>query len=459
MRTTSRQRLFVTLFAGVAVLWPALLWAHARLTRSEPGAKAELAVVPSVIRLWFSEAPESALSTITLTDSAGAVVAVGPVASDSSRLGIRAPITAPLMPGRYTVAWRVAGRDGHPITGSYTFVVLASAAPQPSVAPDADSLRRASTPPVEADDAGPSGESAAYVATRFATFVALLALVGVVVFKLGVVDRIPGLGTKARLEGTRGLARLAGGAACVLMLAAAARLQLQQELLTDPSHLVHLQTLAANTEWGRAWILQVACALIVAVAAWIGRRGNSGPWAVAALACVVLAFTPGLGGHAAASPNARGLSIVADGLHVLGAAGWLGGLACLLLIGLPAAAHATEGRWQTVAAMVTAFSPVALICAGLVLLTGVLTAWLRLGAIAPLWTSGYGRVLLVKVALLVGVAGTGAYNWLRVKPALGTPEATARLRKSATVELAVGLAVIVVTAVLVALPTPIDPSP
>jgi putative copper resistance protein D len=236
-------------------------------------------------------------------------------------------------------------------------------------------------------------------------------------------------------------------------------LQLQQEILAEPSHLVHLQMLAASTEWGRAWLLQVACAVILAVAAWIGRRGANGPWAIAALAALGLAFSPGLGGHAAASTNARGLSIVADGLHVLGAAGWLGSLACLVIVGLPAAVHATEGRWQAVAAMVNAFSPIALGCAALVLLTGIVTAWLRLGAISPLWTSGYGRVLLVKVALLVGVAGTGAYNWLRVKPALGTLEATGRLRKSATVELAVGLAIIAVTAVLVALPTPIDPSP
>jgi putative copper export protein len=105
--------------------------------------------------------------------------------------------------------------------------------------------------------------------------------------------------------------------------------------------------------------------------------------------------------------------------------------------------------------MVGAFSPVALTCAAIVLLTGVVSAWLRLGAISPLWTSGYGRMLLLKVALLVGVAGTGAYNWLRVKPALGTPDATSRLRRSATVELAVGIAVIAVTAILVALPTPI----
>ena len=82
--------------------------------------------------------------------------------------------------------------------------------------------------------------------------------------------------------------------------------------------------------------------------------------------------------------------------------------------------------------------------------------WLRLGGLTPLWTSNYGRVLLIKVSLLLGVAATGAYNWLRVKPALGTSESTARLKKSATVELVLGTVVIAATAILVALPAPID---
>ena len=148
--------------------------------------------------------------------------------------------------------------------------------------------------------------------------------------------------------------------------------------------------------------------------------------------------------------------MLADGLHVLGAAGWLGTLACLIVIGLPTAAAARDGRWEAVASMVNAFSPLALACAGLVLLTGVASAWLRLGALAPLWTSDYGRTLLLKLGLLIGVVGTATYNWLRVKPALGSPESTARLKRSATVELAVGVAVIAVTAVLVALPPPLD---
>ena len=85
MRISKTKRVALVAGAAVAVLWPALLWAHAHLTRSEPVAKSAGAIVPSVIRLWFSEAPEVALSTITLKDSAGDAIPLGPVTGDSSK--------------------------------------------------------------------------------------------------------------------------------------------------------------------------------------------------------------------------------------------------------------------------------------------------------------------------------------------------------------------------------------
>ena len=77
-------------------------------------------------------------------------------------------------------------------------------------------------------------------------------------------------------------------------------------------------------------------------------------------------------------------------------------------------------------------------------------------SVSALWQSEYGRTLLLKLGILSVVAGTGAYNWLRVKPALGSIEGAVRIRRSATLELAVGVLVLVVTAVLVATPTPMD---
>jgi putative copper export protein len=84
----------------------------------------------------------------------------------------------------------------------------------------------------------------------------------------------------------------------------------------------------------------------------------------------------------------------------------------------------------------------------------VISAWLHLGHIAALWTSPYGRTLLLKVGIFSAVAVVGAYNFLRVRPALGARPGAERLRRSGTIELLLALAVLVVTAVLVAVPPP-----
>jgi copper transport protein len=110
------------------------------------------------------------------------------------------------------------------------------------------------------------------------------------------------------------------------------------------------------------------------------------------------------------------------------------------------------------AGLVRAFSPTALAFAGVVVATGLLASWLHLGSFAALWQSVYGRILLLKLALLVVVFGAGAYNWLRVRPALGAPPAAARLRRSAAVELATAAAVLAVTAALVSTPPPAEPA-
>jgi putative copper export protein len=171
---------------------------------------------------------------------------------------------------------------------------------------------------------------------------------------------------------------------------------------------------------------------------------------------VALAMSAALGGHAGASADLRWLAVSDDALHIVGASGWLGSLFWLAVVGLAVTNRSDERRASRVATLVRAFSPVALGCAALVVSTGVVSAWLRLGSLPALWTTSYGQVLLVKIALLIGVIGTGFFNWRVVQPSLGSDVATARLHRSATVELGIGALIILATAVLVALPTPVD---
>jgi putative copper export protein len=115
-----------------------------------------------------------------------------------------------------------------------------------------------------------------------------------------------------------------------------------------------------------------------------------------------------------------------------------------------------ELRGPVTAEMVNGFSPLALTCGPLLVLTGVITALLHLRPFSALWSTAYGYALLVKLGLVAVVFALGAWNWRRQRPHLGSAEAGERIRRSSIMELTVATLVLVVTAVLVSLPAPGD---
>jgi methionine-rich copper-binding protein CopC len=100
---------------------------HLHLERSEPAANDTVASAPAAVRLWFSEQPELAVTTIRLSATGGSAIALAPLTRDT---GAAAPVVAPLRahpaPGAYTVWWRSTARDGHVSTGQFQFVIAAS---------------------------------------------------------------------------------------------------------------------------------------------------------------------------------------------------------------------------------------------------------------------------------------------------------------------------------------------
>jgi putative copper export protein len=204
-------------------------------------------------------------------------------------------------------------------------------------------------------------------------------------------------------------------------------------------------------------MLQAIATLAFVMGMMIARapHGRAAGWMGAAGSVVLLAAVPSFSGHAAGVEGLTALAIVADALHVLAAGVWMGSLLMVLAIGLPATLVMERQASGAVAQMVRAFSPMALIAGAVLGATGVVSSLLHVGAVGDLWGTGYGRALLLKVALLGGVAALGFYNWRKVLPRLGADDAgTRRLQRSARAELAVAAAVLLVTAVLVALPTP-----
>ena len=148
-------------------------------------------------------------------------------------------------------------------------------------------------------------------------------------------------------------------------------------------------------------------------------------------------------------------------VHELAGGMWIGTLFVLVTAGLSAVLRselASDRRGAVAASLVNAFSPLALSSAFVLAVFGVITAWRHLHRLEALWTTPYGYALIAKLGLVLGVVALGAWNWRRQRPRLGGEDAALSLRGSARAELAVAALVLVITSVLVSLPSPRESS-
>ena len=470
---------FTTALFAACLLAPSTASAHGNLKRSEPAAGAVIAQLPPLLRLDFTEAPELAFTRVTLIGPNQDTVALSALryAADSRR-SVIADVRGAGTAGTYTVVWRMAGADGHPMQGRFSFTVQSPgggasnrSVPMPpggEAAGHVTAPGQAAPPAAHHPAAAESGEasfdasSPFYVVVRWAQFIGLLIIFGAIAFSVFVLGRL------SRTERSREYtirwtrhraARGATVATTLVGVAALLRLWAQTYAMHGDRALDFSLVGAAltHTIWGWAWFAQVVGVLIAGVGFVQAQLGVTRGWRIAMVGAVMLAFTPALSGHAVSSPSFTRLAVAVDAVHVMAAGGWLGSLFFVVSAGIPEALRLEDGaRGRAVADLVNAFSPTALVFAGITALTGAFTAWLHLGSLSAIWQSEYGQRLLLKLAILSVVAGTGAYNWLRVRPRLGSQRGATRVRRSASVELAVGVLVLLATAVLVATPTAVD---
>lgn len=257
----------------------------------------------------------------------------------------------------------------------------------------------------------------------------------------------------ARAQALHRLELLTFGATFFLLIAAWAALRHQALDLVDEGETLGAAQyrLALASSWAAGWKAQVAAAMLAMIAWLPGRRHPVYGARLAPLAALVVAATYPLTGHFNALKVGALTGVLLGATHLLGAGLWLGTLSMLVLVGWSGDA---AGRGPRVARLIIRFSPLALTGAAIVALTGLLTGWQTVGSLRALIDSAYGRVLLIKLSFLIGVAGTGAFNWRVVQPKLAAGAGEGLLRRSAYIELAMGIGLIVATAVLVALPAP-----
>jgi methionine-rich copper-binding protein CopC len=115
---------------GSMLLAATLAQAHTNLESSVPADNSKLAA-PAAIELHFSEAAR--VTALTLQQGTAAAKPLKPLPAKAAQ-HVSVPVTG-LTAGEYTVNWRVAGEDGHVMSGKFSFTVdvSAPAAAKPSI--------------------------------------------------------------------------------------------------------------------------------------------------------------------------------------------------------------------------------------------------------------------------------------------------------------------------------------
>ena len=209
----------------------------------------------------------------------------------------------------------------------------------------------------------------------------------------------------------------------------------------------HTSIVGALTRSG-ATMVEVLCIALIVVGLTLALAHVRTGWALAAGGVVVGPLTNLFYGEWFKAVNP---------IHRLAGGLWIGTLFILLMAGLTTVLHSDLPpirRGALAANMVHRFSPLALTAFAILAASGLITAWRHLKRLDALWTTEYGWTLIAKLCVVLVVISLGAWNWRRQRPLLGTESATGILRRSATLEVTAATIVLVITSVLVSLPSP-----
>jgi copper transport protein len=406
--------------AVVALVAPASAWAHATLLQTRPAFAQRVERSPGSVLLRFDQSVEALPNAITVYTSKGRVVS-GLTRSSSDKRIVTVPVQR-LARGGYTVRWRVTSADSHTVSGVFTFGV------------------RHRAPPAT-DAFGASGPTTTEHIVRWLYFLALALVAGGLGFRLLIVPGplppraerrfywIAGVGVVGVIE--------VGIAAFLLRAEDALQLPFGYFLYGDLSPLAKLR-------FGVAFMaMTLGFALVSALLflAWLtDRRVLLWP---AFLVAVGFASGLSLSGHSAVDAGSSWLSELADWLHLSAAALWVGGLIQLAFVIWPLAPELRRTAFLR-------FSRLATVLIAVLLSAGIYLGVLRLPRLSDLWTAGYGQVLLVKLGLVSLALLWGAVHHFIVRPALERGEPLfAGLPRSLMGESAVGIAILLVAAILV----------
>lgn len=440
---------------ALATATPAVAGAHATVVASVPADEARLASSPSQVTVTFDE-------TISLGADAAQVISADGRRADDGRVHLAAGgrtlvigVRPDLPTGSYSATWRVISADTHVVTGSIVFGVRSD--------PGAPPAPRAAVP------------TSLTMTDRVVHGLLYGGLVGSVGLACVALLLQPRWLRWRRVAWAIGVSWVLSLLACIagIWIQGAAATNVGLTHLADTAvwrtglHVEHSALLRTRA------VLVAAAAVVIALAGRISRWPRVWPVLLGAWTSAI-AVTVALDGHAGVGEYVW-LSVAVTTAHILAMLMWLGGLALLSLILLrrstfegddpitgaamtaPAVAAATSvattvetdgsgepERDVLPATVLNRWSGLAFAMVVILVVSGEYQAWRQITPVQALWSTDYGVLLVIKIACVAAMLALASRARRRCDPK--------RLRRTVPIEALVGIAVIVVTSVLVTEP-------
>ncbi|HMD81575.1 MAG TPA: copper resistance protein CopC, partial [Anaerolineales bacterium] len=380
--------------------------AHALLVRSNPEANAVLQQAPVQVELIFSETLEPTLSSITVVDSNNVTVDAGDVRVDPSDPRRMTVTLHALSDGVYAVSWKALSTiDGHQTVGTFPFAVGDASASA------VQSIQQTTTArlPFSA------------LLSKFLLLVSLTILIGQRLFiwliwnpslksnqDSSLVPSRPAIWATLYRIGMIGVL-LSIGLGILAQAGQTTGRELSFPWQSETSRIL------AETRLGVIWLARLALAMFTVWLVW-SKESLFRNW-IGFMVNLTLLFTVTLTSHAATEARPL-LPMLGDWLHLIGMTFWLGGL-IFLFTGIRHLARLEDGsRARLISSLTSRFSLHAILFVSLIGLTGLYSAYLRVGALSALLTSLYGHVLLIKQIFVAGLLAIAATNLFVISPRL-----------------------------------------
>lgn len=440
--TASLVAVAVLLAMAQLLLTPLPAQAHETVELSSPSAGARLESGPATVSVTLTGPldPDAPVS-LSVADARGRAVPTGdPVLSGDLRT-VTVSVAGGTSEGAFLVEFAGVTADTHPVRAAFAFTV-------------GDAV------PISASGSATDAAGAHPVTAALNDIATLLGYLGLALAGALVLLRLGGASPGRSASRTV----LSG---CLLMAASAlAALLLHGPLVAGAGPAAALQgdllgaTVASSH--GRLLLLRCAAALVLAAVALPMLRARSAPAPaptrenVAMVTGLTVLVSFAGTGHPS-TDDLSFLTLTAGMVHSGAMAAWLGGL---LLTAVRATAGA--GHPPVTVQQLRVLAELATVAVVLVLSSGLYLAWRTVGTPAAMLTTGYGAVLAVKLALVLGLLSVAARGRQALRDHDAEPGASPtavlqRVRTGVLLEVALAVAVLVTVAQLVSTTPPTVP--